>query len=110
MQYLVLIYESEALCQWISRSRIRRVRRFRQEARERHQGRKRAAAHTDRQDRSRTRQQDPHHRWSFRRDQRAAWRLLPDRGAEHRRSSLDSFRYPGCPYGSIEVRPIMVFS
>ena len=38
-----------------------------------------------------------YHRWSFRGDQGAARRLLPDRSGEHRRSSLDCIRHPGCP-------------
>ena len=98
MQYLVLIYESEArFANGLSRSRIRRVRRFRQEARQRHQRRQRASAHSNCQNRACTRQQDAHHRWSLRGDQRAAWRLLPDRSGQHRRGSLDRIRHPGGP-------------
>ena len=57
MQYLVLIYEDEKrFANGFPESGIRRVRRFRQEARRRHQGRERAPAHSHCQDGPGTRQ------------------------------------------------------
>ena len=41
--------------------------------------------------------QGPHHRWSFRGNERAAWRLLSDRSADHREGGLDRSWHPGCP-------------
>ena len=85
MQYLALIYEDETrFAKGFSESEFAEYGAFGKKNAPPSRAGKALQPTRNCQDRPRTRQQDSHHRWSIRGNQRATWRFLPARSGQHR--------------------------